>query len=68
MQAPKDADARRAIKPVICYPTETLPDPDLALYAAARAGAQKIDEVVAQPRDAASFHVKAGHFFRITSV
>ncbi|MEO1339010.1 MAG: hypothetical protein AAFV29_25430, partial [Myxococcota bacterium] len=29
-----------------------------ALYAAARAGAQKIDEVVAQPRDAASFHVK----------
>jgi hypothetical protein len=35
-QAPADADARRAIKPVICYPTDTLPVPDMAVYAAAR--------------------------------
>ncbi|WP_375689226.1 urea carboxylase-associated family protein [Pseudooceanicola sp. LIPI14-2-Ac024] len=67
-QAPKDADARRAVPPVICYPTETLPQPDLALYARARAGARKVAEVIAAPRDAAGFHVPAGHFFRITNI
>jgi uncharacterized protein YcgI (DUF1989 family) len=34
--APVDADARRAAPPVICYPVETLPSADLAIYAAAR--------------------------------
>lgn len=68
MTIPKDAEARRAVKPVICYPNETLPVPDLALYKAARAGATKVSEVLAQPRDAACFHVAAGQFFRITSV
>lgn len=68
MQQPPDADARRAIPPVICYPTDTLPQPDMALYAAARATARKTDEIVVPPRDARSFHVPAGHFFRISSV
>ena len=44
MQEPRDAAARRAVKPVICYPNETLPLPDLALYAAAREGAEKVAE------------------------
>ena len=66
--APPDAEARRAIPPVICYPTETLPQPDLSLYARARKGARKVDEALAPPREAASFRVPAGHFFRITSV
>lgn len=65
---PDDADARRAVPPVICYPTETLPTPDLALYAAAREGAEKVAEVVVPPREAATFHADAGQFFRITSV
>lgn len=65
---PLDADQRRKIAPVICYPTETLPVPDMALYRRARAGAQKVDELRVAPRDAASFRVKAGQFFRITSV
>ena len=30
--APADADARRTVRPVICYPTDTLPQPDMALY------------------------------------
>lgn len=67
-QAPQDANARRAVAPVICYPTDTLPQPDLALYARARNGARKLAEVTAPPRDAASFTVPAGHFFRISSV
>jgi len=67
-QAPEDAAARRAVKPVICYPNTTLPVPDLALYRAARADATKTDEVLVSARDAACFEVPAGHFFRITSV
>ncbi|MCR8827419.1 urea carboxylase-associated family protein [Pseudosulfitobacter koreensis] len=65
---PKDADARRAIAPVICYPVETLPQPDMARYAAAREGMVKMDEVTVPPRDAATFSVPAGHIFRISSV
>ena len=63
---PEDADARRATAPVICYPTDTLPVPDMALYAAARDGAEKLSEVVVPPREAACFRVAAGQVFRIT--
>lgn len=66
--APADADARRAIEPVICYPNDTLPTADLALYRAARATATKTDEVLVPARDARCFTVPAGHFFRISSV
>lgn len=68
MQEPKDAEARRAVEPVICYPNETLPVPDLELYRKARAGAEKIGEVRVEPRDANTFRVGAGQFFRISSV
>lgn len=65
---PIDADDRRAIAPVICYPPETLPKPLLDLYRAARATAVKTDEVLVPARDARCFVVPAGHFFRISSV
>jgi len=68
MHEPPDASARRAVKPVICYPVQTLPEPDLALYAGFRARARKVAEVLAPPREAATFQVPAGGFFRITSV
>ena len=68
MQIPPDADARRAVAPVICYPTDTLPVPDMARYAALAKNMQKVDEVIAPPRDAACFTVPAGHIFRISSV
>ena len=64
--APADADARRAVRPVICYPVEALPAADLARYGAARAGLVAMDEVVVPPRDARCFRVPAGHFFRIS--
>ncbi len=66
--APSDADRRRAVEPVICYPNDTLPAPEMALYAAARATARKQSETWVPPRDARCFRVPAGHFFRITSV
>ena len=65
--APSDAAERRAVPPVICYPTQSLPRPDLAAYRAARAGATLIDTVVVPPREAASWTVPAGHSFRIVS-
>ncbi len=65
---PEDAQARRAIAPVICYPTDTLPRPDLPLYTAARDGATKCAEYLVPPREARVYDVPAGHVFRITSV
>lgn len=68
MAEPKDAAARRAIKPVICYPDETLPRPDLGLYQEALKTAEQVDYKRVPPRDAASIHVPAGSFLRILSV
>lgn len=65
---PADAQDRKAIRPVICYPVEGLPVPDLAPFRAARAGWQKLGETLVPPRDARCFEVPAGCFFRITSV
>ena len=62
---PADADARRAVVPVICYPTDTLPHPDLTLYDAARHQLTRIAEIIVPPRDARCFRVPAGYFFRI---
>lgn len=68
VKGPQDADARRKIRPVICYPVDTLPRPDLAAYQAARDGWQKVDEVIVPPREARCFNVPAGSFFRIVSI
>jgi uncharacterized protein YcgI (DUF1989 family) len=68
MTEPADAAARRAVPPVICYPVESLTLPDLPLYARFRAGALKVAEVVVPPREAGTFTVPAGGFFRISSI
>ena len=57
-----------AVQPVICYPNDSLPRPDLAQYAEMRKEAVKTAEIIAAPREAACFRAKAGDFFRITSV
>lgn len=68
MSGPDDAEARRAIPPVICYPVETLPQPDMTMLGTARKMLQKTDEVLVPARDARCFAVPAGHFFRISCV
>ena len=65
---PDDADARRAVPLVICYPTDSLPTAGTSILAAARQALKKIDEVLVPPREARCFEVPAGHFFRIVSV
>ena len=66
--APTDAAARRAVKPVVCYPVETLPVPDMAMLRRARETLAKVDEVIVPPREGATFSVPKGHFFRILSI
>lgn len=66
--APEDADARRAVPPVVVYPPETLPPADLPGYLAALGRAERVDMVMVPPREARTFMAPAGHFFRIVSV
>lgn len=65
---PPDAASRRAARPVLVYPTDALPPPDLAALAGKRSRARRIAEVTVPPREARSFDVPQGGFFRITSI
>jgi len=65
---PLDAAERQANPPLVCYSVEHLPTFDAAFYDSARDGLEKVDEQIAAPRDACTFKVPAGHFFRIKSV
>ena len=65
---PPDAEARRSVRPVICYPTDTLPQPAPEVLAKSRERLTKTHEVIVPPRDARTFRVRAGQVFRITSV
>lgn len=64
---PADAADRRAARPVICYPPETLPRNDARVYETARATMARIETITVPPRDAKAFSVKAGQIFRIVS-
>lgn len=68
MKVPVDADVRRAIKPVICYPNETLPKPNMEIYRRLSERLTKTDETIIPPREARCFTVTAGSVFRITSI
>jgi uncharacterized protein len=65
---PADAEARKDVVPVICYPVDALAPPDLARYRKLASGMTKLSETLVPPRDARTFRVPAGHVFRISSV
>jgi uncharacterized protein len=65
---PQDAALRRAAKPVVCYSAGQVPAPDMTVLEMARQGLIKTGEVIVAPRDAQTFEVPGGHFFRITSI
>ncbi len=65
--APKDAAQRRGAPPVICYGVDQVPTFDAAFYGAARQRTTRIEELLVPPREARTFKVPAGHFFRIVS-
>ena len=66
--APLDAKDRVNIKPIICYPIENLKDINLPKLHNARKSLKKISEIIIPPRDAKTFEVKKGQFFRIESI
>ena len=65
---PFDAKERRTIKPVVSYPIDNLPTYDSTLYRDARDKMKLVDSVIIPPREAKTFVVPAGHFFRIVSI
>jgi uncharacterized protein YcgI (DUF1989 family) len=65
---PADAAARRRAPSVLAYSVDQVPPFDAAFYEKARTGLTKVSELIVAPREAASFTVPAGHFFRIVSV
>jgi len=69
-QNPKPADAqdRLANTAVISYPIDLLPPADMTMYQKARENMTLIDEILIPPREAKTFSVAAGSFFRIVSV
>ncbi len=68
LEIPEDDAARQAVKPVICYPVESLPKPNIAALKTFRQLDVKSDEVIVAPRDASCFNALAGSFFRIFSI
>lgn len=62
---PADAAQRKAIKPVICYPTDALPAPAPLWISKLRQDITLQTRIRIPPRDARCVHVSAGHLFRI---
>ena len=66
--APMNADALKAIEPVVCYPPDSIAPPDFEKLGKIRSRAKKTDEILVRPRDAGCIEAPAGSFFRISSV
>ncbi|MEQ9491639.1 MAG: DUF1989 domain-containing protein [Alphaproteobacteria bacterium] len=67
-EAPADADARKKVNPVICYPPETLPKPDIGSLRDLRQSSTQVSSIEVPPRDASCIAVPKHCFFTITSV
>ena len=64
---PQDIDNRIGANPVVCYPNENI-STNLEILHKARQHIKKINEIIIPPRDAKTFKVKSGNFFRIESI
>ena len=64
---PQDVDNRIGANPVVCYPNENI-STNLEILHKARQHIKKINEIIIPPRDAKTFKVKSGNFFRIESI
>jgi uncharacterized protein YcgI (DUF1989 family) len=65
---PPDAEERRSRPAVITYEVAHLPPFDAAFYERARSRMEKTAELIVPPREARTFRVHAGQFFRIVSI
>ena len=67
-EKPSDIASRIGAKPVVCYPNTSILDKNLSILHTAREHLVKKDEVIIPARDAKTFEVKFGEFFRVESV
>lgn len=65
---PPDADERRGKPPITVYPVETLPKADMERLGRLRRTLEPVQDIIVPPRDARTFRVPKGQFFRIVSV
>ena len=65
---PLDAKDRVNVKPIICYPIDSLKETNLSILHTARKSLKNISEMIIPPRDAKTFEVKRGQFFRIENI
>ena len=65
---PPNFKDRISSKPVVCYPNYNLKDDNLNILLEARKYLVKNNEIIIAPRDAKTFEVKSGSFFRIESI
>lgn len=64
---PPDADARRAVEPVLVYDVDSLPPFEGSFYERVRSDLALVRELDVPPREARVFEVPAGHLFRIVT-
>ena len=65
---PENIESRTGSKPIVCYPNDTLENNNLNILHKARKYIKKIEEITIPPRDAKTFKVNSGNFFRIESI
>ena len=65
---PLDIKDRIGAKPVVCYPNNNIADDNLVTLHKARENLIKKKEITIAPRDAKTFEVNRGDFFRIESI
>tara|TARA_Y100000591_G_scaffold282500_1_gene262888 strand:+ start:267 stop:1130 length:864 start_codon:yes stop_codon:yes gene_type:complete len=64
---PLDLESRVGAKPVVCYPNDGVEN-NLEILLEARKHLKKFDELTIPPREAKTFKIKSGNFFRIESI
>ena len=62
---PSDISERIGAKAVVCYPNNNIEEKNLNILHLARKNLNKKKEIIISPRDAKTFQVKRGEFFRI---
>ena len=67
-EKPSDTDRRIGAKPIVCYPNNVIEDKNLTILHSARRHLVKKEEIIIPPRDAKTFNVQFGEFFRIESL
>ena len=68
LPCPPDAEKLKAIPPVICYPGDQLQVAPPELYFRARKNFELVESLEVPPKEAQTFEIPAGHFFRIVCV